>query len=163
MDYSLIFYLATVSDKFLNIVLIAAITLTVIFFISLIAYLFKDENKEKEKDSSISKYDMARYSLEYVEKVCEDYKKTIEDKKKEEEKDEKEFLKTLKIIGFFSILCWALYIFIPSKNDILLIVGGGQVLNYMSNDSTVNEIPKELSTFVLKELKDLNKDTVEVK
>lgn len=158
MDYSLMFYIASVSDKFLNIILIVAIVLTVICFIALVAYLFKDENNEKEKDSSTSKYGMSNYSFEYVEEALKLHYKVVENKKKEEEKSEKEFFEILKILGFFSMLCWSLYILIPSKNDILLIVGGGQVLNYMTNDSTLNEVPKELSTFVLNELKNLNKE-----
>lgn len=58
----------------------------------------------------------------------------------------------------FSILFWSLYIFTPSKKDTLLIVAGGQTLNYLTTDSTAKKIPHELINFVLIELEHMAKD-----
>lgn len=58
----------------------------------------------------------------------------------------------------FTILFWALYIFTPNKKDALLIVAGGQTLNFLTTDSTSKQIPHELTSFVLTELKNMAKE-----
>lgn len=55
----------------------------------------------------------------------------------------------------FAILFWSLYIFTPNKKDALLIVAGGQTLNFLTTDSVSKQIPHELSSFVLTELKNM--------
>jgi len=56
------------------------------------------------------------------------------------------------------MLFWSLYIFTPSKKEALLIVAGGQTLNFLANDKSAKQIPSELSGFVLTELKHLAKE-----
>jgi hypothetical protein len=58
----------------------------------------------------------------------------------------------------FAILFWMLQIATPSKKDALLIVAGGQTLNFLTTDSTSKQIPKELSNFVVTELKNMAND-----
>lgn len=58
----------------------------------------------------------------------------------------------------FMILFWALYVFTPSKRDALLIVAGGQTLNFLTTDSSTRKIPGEMSGFVLAELKNMAKE-----
>ena len=58
----------------------------------------------------------------------------------------------------FMILFWSLYIFTPNKKDALLIVAGGQTLNFLTTDSASKQIPKELSNFVVTELKNMASD-----
>jgi hypothetical protein len=55
----------------------------------------------------------------------------------------------------FMILFWSLYIFTPSKKDALLIVAGGQTLNFLTTDSASKQIPHELSSFVVTQLKNM--------
>ncbi len=55
----------------------------------------------------------------------------------------------------FMFLWWALLIFTPSKKDALLIVAGGQTMNFLTTDSTAKQIPHELSNFVVTELKNM--------
>ena len=55
----------------------------------------------------------------------------------------------------FCVLFWALYVFTPSKKDAILIVAGGGTLNFLTTDSTAKQIPHELSTFVVSELKNM--------
>lgn len=55
-------------------------------------------------------------------------------------------------------LWWSLYIFTPDKKDSLLIVAGGGTLNYLTTDSTAQQIPKELSNFVVTQLKTMAKE-----
>lgn len=55
----------------------------------------------------------------------------------------------------FMFLFWSLYVFTPSKKDALLIVAGGQTMNFLTTDSTAKQIPHELSNFVVTELKSM--------
>lgn len=57
-----------------------------------------------------------------------------------------------------AFLFWSLYIFTPSKRDALLIVAGGQTMNFLTTDSTAKQIPHELSNFVVTELKNMAKE-----
>ena len=76
----------------------------------------------------------------------------------EDDEDRKRWSKQLWwLIPIFSIAV-LLQVFIPSKKNTLLIIGGGTALNYVTNDSTCKQIPKELSTFVVTELKSMAAD-----
>jgi len=55
----------------------------------------------------------------------------------------------------FMFLWWALLVLTPNKRDALLIVAGGQTLNFLTTDSTAKQIPHELSNFVVTELKNM--------
>lgn len=59
----------------------------------------------------------------------------------------------------FSLFFWALYILTPSKKDALLIVAGGTTLNFLSTDSSAKQIPHELSSFLVTEIRNLAEDT----
>lgn len=74
-------------------------------------------------------------------------------------------LKTLKAINTwtwystpFMILFLALWIFTPTKKDSLLIVAGGGALNYLSQDSTAKQIPKQMTNFIVTELQTMAKE-----
>lgn len=58
----------------------------------------------------------------------------------------------------FMILFWSLYVFTPSKKDSLIIIAGGQTLNFLANDKSAKQIPAELSNFVLTEIKNQAKE-----
>jgi hypothetical protein len=55
----------------------------------------------------------------------------------------------------FMFLWWSLLILTPSKKDALLIVAGGQTMNFLTTDSVAKQIPHELSNFVVTELKNM--------
>lgn len=55
-------------------------------------------------------------------------------------------------------LFMSLQVFTPSKKDALLIVAGGQTLNFLTTDKSAKQIPRELSGFVLTELKNMAKE-----
>lgn len=59
----------------------------------------------------------------------------------------------------FCVFFWFLYVFTPSKKDALLIVAGGQTLNFLTTDESSRQIPKELSGFILSELKNMAAET----
>lgn len=56
------------------------------------------------------------------------------------------------------ILFWSLYVFTPNQKDALLIVAGGGIANFLTTDSTSRQIPHELSSFVVTELKNMAKE-----
>jgi hypothetical protein len=58
----------------------------------------------------------------------------------------------------FLILFWGAWILTPTKKDALLIVAGGQTMNFLTTDSTAKQIPHELSSFVVSELKNMAKE-----
>jgi hypothetical protein len=58
----------------------------------------------------------------------------------------------------FMILFWSLYIFTPNKKDALLIVAGGGTMEFLTTDSTAKQIPHELSSFVVTQLKNMGKE-----
>jgi len=58
----------------------------------------------------------------------------------------------------FMFLFWSLFIFTPSKKDALLIVAGGQTMNFLTTDKSAKQIPHELSSFIVTELKNMAAD-----
>jgi len=59
---------------------------------------------------------------------------------------------------FFMIMFWGLLIFTPNKKQSLLIIAGGQTLNYLTRDSVATQIPHEVMNFVISELKTMAAD-----
>jgi hypothetical protein len=55
----------------------------------------------------------------------------------------------------FMILFWALFVLTPSKKDALLIVAGGQTMQFLTTDKSAKEIPHELSNFLVTEIKNM--------
>ncbi len=58
----------------------------------------------------------------------------------------------------FAILFWSGVVFTPDKKDSLLIIAGGGTLQYLTTDSSAKQIPHELTSFVLTELKSMSQD-----
>jgi hypothetical protein len=58
----------------------------------------------------------------------------------------------------FMILFWSLYVFTPDRKDALLIVAGGGTMEFLTTDSTAKQIPHELSSFVVTQLKNMGKE-----
>lgn len=57
-----------------------------------------------------------------------------------------------------SLVTWFCYSLTPTKKEALLILAGGGTMNYLSTDSTAKQIPHEMTTFVVTELKSMAKD-----
>jgi hypothetical protein len=55
----------------------------------------------------------------------------------------------------FAVLFWGLYILTPEKKDALLIIAGGGTMEFLTNDSTAKQIPHEMSSFVITELRSM--------
>jgi hypothetical protein len=57
-----------------------------------------------------------------------------------------------------SLINWAGYMFTPTKKEMLLIIAGGGTMQFLTTDSVAKQIPHELSTFVVTELKSMAKE-----
>jgi hypothetical protein len=58
----------------------------------------------------------------------------------------------------FAVVLWALFVLTPSKKDSLLILAGGGSMKFLTTDSAARELPHELTSFVVSELKSMAKD-----
>jgi hypothetical protein len=57
-----------------------------------------------------------------------------------------------------SLITWTGYVFTPTKKETLLIIAGGGTMQFLTTDSAAKQIPHELSTFVVTELKSMAKE-----
>lgn len=51
------------------------------------------------------------------------------------------------------LITWTGYVLTPSKKDALLIIAGGGTLKFLTTDSSARQLPHEMTTFVVSELK----------
>lgn len=58
----------------------------------------------------------------------------------------------------FMVLFWSLFVFTPNKKDALLIVAGGQTMQFLTTDSTAKQIPHDVLNFVSTELRSMAKE-----
>lgn len=128
MDYTKLFYWLTVADNFKSLFVTMIIIFTIIAVISTICYIF---NSYTENEGEQTKDDEKRQRM-----------------------SRKWMWWSIPLMIFF----WMLNIATPSKRDALLIVAGGQSLNFLSTDESAKQIPSELSSFVLTELRNMAKD-----
>ena len=125
MNYTKLFYWLTVADNARSFFVVFIIIFTIISAAATIGY----------------------FACSYTDR---------EGKQTEDDKDNQRFARKWMWWAYpFMILFWALYVLTPSKRDALLIVAGGQTLNYLTTDSTAKRIPHELTTFVVSELKNM--------
>lgn len=93
---------------------------------------------------------------------------SIDTKANNKEAEYKDTLLWRKLIGRFywvsQIICiitWLGYVLTPTKKDCLLIVAGGSVGNFITNDSSAKSIPSDITKFLHlslnKEIDDLSK------
>ena len=59
----------------------------------------------------------------------------------------------------FMLLFLSLWIFTPNKRDALLIVAGGSTMNFLTQDSTAKQLPHELSSYLVTEIKNMAEET----
>jgi hypothetical protein len=57
-----------------------------------------------------------------------------------------------------SLITWAGYVFVPTKKEALIIMAAGGTMQYFTTDSTAKQIPHEMTTFVVTELKSMAKE-----
>ncbi len=58
------------------------------------------------------------------------------------------------------VILFAFYTFIPSKNEMILIIAGGETLDFIQDDKNIQKIPEQtteiIATFLDQKLKELN-------
>lgn len=89
-------------------------------------------------------------------------------KTEEEEKTDPEYRGYAKMRRYFAtlfyvnlalcLITWAGYVFTPTKKETLLIIAGGGTMQFLTTDSAAKQIPHELSSFVVTELKSMAKE-----
>lgn len=95
--------------------------------------------------------------LVYYINLCDDAYDDFLGKDKKAQKSKKQQVKNkLRYIVIVAALFSAVAIFVPSKKDILLIVGGGAAMEFIENDEHLKELPSEVTEFITNEMKELN-------
>ncbi len=79
-------------------------------------------------------------------------------KEYEEEPDPPAFTKTYKKKFYIGIFCLLLAILIPTKSEIITIAGAGTALEYVEKDSSLQQIPYELSSYLKEQVQNLRKE-----
>lgn len=78
------------------------------------------------------------------------------DEKKEEDAEDKQNLSIQRrwvwYSTFFFIIFWLLYIATPTKKDMLLIIAGGSVGEFVANDSSAQKLPADITRFLHAEI-----------
>ncbi len=71
------------------------------------------------------------------------------------EKSSKNVFILFSSIFFFTGFIW---LFTPSKKDALLIIAGGSTMNFLTQDSTTKQLPHELSSYLITEIRSMAND-----
>lgn len=87
----------------------------------------------------------------------------VQPKEYEEEPDPPAFTKTYKKKFYIGLTCLIMSILIPTKQETILIIGGGTVFEYIKKDSSLQQIPYELSSYLKEQIKDWKEDINEKK
>lgn len=128
MNYKSVFYWLTVADNAKVLFLTLGIIFGIIVGVSTFAYLFSSYSESSGGQT-------------------------------EDDKDNQKMARKWMWWSYpFAILFIGLWVFTPNKKDALLIVAGGETLNFLTTDSTAKTIPHELSNFVVTELKNMAQD-----
>ena len=78
-----------------------------------------------------------------------------EDKNRENDEDVKNLEVQRKWVRFstiFFVIFWLLYIATPTKKDMLLIIAGGAVGEFVANDSSAQKLPADITRFLHAEI-----------
>lgn len=78
-----------------------------------------------------------------------------------ENKDEKEsvkywhthFRRFTLVTTLLMVITWAGYIFTPTKKELVMIIAGGAVGNFITQDSTARQIPHDVMVFLQTEIR----------
>lgn len=128
MNYTKLFYWLTVADNAKTMFVVFICIFTVISFIATLGYLFSIHSDGFNRQTD------------------------------EDKVNQRMARKWMWWSYPFMILFWSLYVFTPDKRDALLIVAGGTTMNFLTTDSTAKQIPHELTSFVVTELKNMAKN-----
>lgn len=58
----------------------------------------------------------------------------------------------------FAMFFWMLIVFTPNKRDALFILAGGGAIEFLTQDTSAQKIPTELTTFVVNQLRSMSED-----
>lgn len=135
MNWYKIFYWVTVADGVKLFFNVFAVIFTVFFAISIVGYIYcSSEKAGSSYDSDVKTYTVWTAMWKRAFGFC---------------------LITM-------LLCWAGFVFTPTKKDAVMIIAGGAVGNFITSDSSAKQIPAELTLLVREkmrsEIQDLQSD-----
>lgn len=134
MNWYSIFYFLTIGDKLSELFSSGVIVFSVLFFISSLSWVIQTFTDPREFSSL-----------------------------KPEETPQQSKARTVAIyrnsmlgIGIFYAVLWLLYIATPSRKEALFIIAGGGVAEFATSDTSMRQIPAEMSNFVLTGLRNMS-------
>lgn len=128
MNWYSIFYLFSVADGLKTFFVVAIVIFTITSFASTIFYLINSEEK--------------------------DYKSDEADAKRYQAMSRKWMWWSLP----FACLFWILYIMIPDRKDMVMIIAGGAVGEFVLSDPNARQLPADVTRFLRKEILDATAD-----
>lgn len=132
MNWYTIFYLMSVADNLSTFAIWIAVLSTLTFVITLILRIpnFDDNGLVSEEDDGEEEYKNWISKLNLI----------------------------LKHSIVYLIIFWSIYILIPSRKDMILIVAGGTVGQFISNDENAKKLPSEVFQYLRKEVLEATAD-----
>jgi len=140
MNYYTIFYLMSIADGLSTFAVWIAVLSTIVLGISL---LIRIPHKIFNEGTT---------------GLIEDNERDDDDERKEKEVYRTALSRIIKHTAFYAILFWTLYIAIPERRDMILIVAGGTIGEFIANDENAQKLPSEVFQFLRKEVLEATAD-----
>lgn len=152
MDFYKLFYFLTTADKFTDFLFTLSIVGSILSLIAIAVIMVVPDDKIFNftwlvKDNTICKYTENELGHLIPSDKGQKYRLASE---------ELWFARTRsasKYIPIITLIFWLLYVAIPSKKDALLIITGGYVGNFITQDSSAKQIPTDIVNFIRYNLK----------
>lgn len=135
----ILFYLASIAESLSNILNFTSFVTGIIAFIGSVFYFFITIDPNK---------------IDFRSEINEDDSTHLKTNKQAFQSSVKIWM---KFVWIFLVVIF-LNVLIPSKKDLLLIVGGGAVTNFIMNDDNAKELPADITKFLRTGILDLTVD-----
>lgn len=132
MNFYKLFYWLTVGDKLSSFFCAMAILFTILFLVILILRLTSVSQKNRDQGVEGTKYIKGEDGKQY--EVFQDW-----------------YFNFRKWTWTILMLClgfWLLYVSTPDKKEAVLIIGGGYVMNFVTQDSAMKQLPSDIVYFI---------------
>lgn len=134
MNWYSIFYFLTIGDKLSELFLTGVFIFTILFLISAIGWAIQTFTESSEFPTT----------------------KPEETRQQAKARIVAIYRNSMLGIGTFYAVLWLLYIAIPSRKEALFIIAGGGVAEFATSDTSMRQIPAEMSNFVLTGLRNMS-------
>lgn len=76
------------------------------------------------------------------------------------EEETKRYKKNFNIFKVLAVVCFVFVLLVPSRKDTALILVGGAVGNFITQDSSVRQLPSDLTNFLRSQLQEATKEAL---